>query len=35
MTQEQFSGEVSHTSVMIYQQYLPLFQMNPGNSTNF
>jgi hypothetical protein len=35
MTQEQFSGEVSHTSVMIYQRYLLSFQTNPGNYSNF
>jgi hypothetical protein len=35
MTQEQFSGEVSHTSVMIYQLHPLSFQTNPGNSTNF
>ena len=35
ITQESFSGEVSHTSLMVYQRHFSLFQTNPSNSTNF
>jgi hypothetical protein len=35
MTQERFSGEVSRTSLMVYQRYLTKFQAEPDKSTNF
>ena len=34
-TQECFSGEVSRTSLMVYQHYLIKFQAEPDKSTNF
>jgi len=34
MTQENFSGEVSVTSLRTYQQNLLMFQTEPGKSTN-
>jgi hypothetical protein len=35
ITQESFLGEVSHTSLTVYQRHLSLFQINPGNSIDF
>jgi len=35
MTQEHFSGEVSQTSLMVYQRYLTKFQTEPDNFANF
>jgi hypothetical protein len=35
ITQESFSREVSHMSLMVYQRYLAMFQANPNNADNF
>ena len=35
MTQEHFAGEVSQTSIMMYQRYLIKFQTEPNKSANF
>ena len=35
MTQEHFAGEVSQTSIMVYQRYLIKFQTEPNKSANF
>jgi hypothetical protein len=35
ITQESFSGEVSNTSLMVYQRYLAMFQANPDNADSF